>query len=70
MVVPGSVRLKEYGGGSGSLFGGLWEPAGELKRNGVEEILKVEMHMLFTSQSLLTRFPIDVPGFQILTRRR
>lgn len=37
---PGSIRLKEYGGGS-SLLGGLWEPAGQRKRNGVEEVLRV-----------------------------
>ncbi|KAG8788635.1 hypothetical protein FRC15_003159 [Serendipita sp. 397] len=34
---PGSLRLRFYGGRS--LFGGLWEPAGERKRNGVEHVL-------------------------------
>lgn len=38
----GSIRLKEYGGGS-SLLGNLWEPAGSRKRNGVEEILRVRL---------------------------
>ncbi|KAG8834561.1 hypothetical protein FRC17_008395 [Serendipita sp. 399] len=33
----GSLRLRFYGGRS--LFGGLWEPAGERKRNGVEHVL-------------------------------
>ena len=35
------MRLKEYGGGGGSVLGGLWEPAGQRKRGGVEEILRV-----------------------------
>lgn len=34
---PGSLKLKFYGGRS--LFHGLWEPAGERKRQGVVEIL-------------------------------
>ena len=46
---PGSIRLKEYGGGS-SLLGGLWEPAGQRKRNGVEEVLRV---MRFIQQAIL-----------------
>lgn len=33
----GSLRLRFYGGRS--LFGGLWEPAGERKRGGVEHVL-------------------------------
>lgn len=37
---PGSMRLKEYGGGS-SLLGGLWESAASRKRGGAEELLKV-----------------------------
>lgn len=39
---PGSIRLKEYGGGS-SLLGGLWESAASRKRGGAEEILKVSI---------------------------
>lgn len=40
-LASGSMRLKEYGGGNGSLFGGLWEQAGARKRGGLEEILRV-----------------------------
>lgn len=39
---PGSIRLKEYGGGS-SLLGGLWESAASRKRGGAEEILRVSV---------------------------
>ena len=59
---PGSIRLKEYGGGS-SLLGGLWEPAGQRKRNGVEEVLRVHAAVngsfnpadLYTSRHSRTR---------------
>ena len=47
----GSMRLKEYGGSSGSLLGGLWEPAGARKRGGLEEILKV-------SNLVIPAFPV------------
>jgi hypothetical protein len=36
-MVIGSLKLRYYGGRS--LFGGLWEPAGERKRGGVVHVL-------------------------------
>lgn len=64
----GSIRLKEYGGGS-SLLGNLWEPAGQRKRNGVEELLRVS-NCLKTRPAISTDVLPDVYGLQISASRR
>lgn len=58
---PGSIRLKEYGGGS-SLLGGLWESAASRKRGGAEEILKVSISQSNPPTSLIAALSdIDIP---------